>query len=73
MKLDYLTPGAVKVEMIDYIDSMIKEFPEEIGNKVIKNSWSESLFKVNGNDKHLTQEFQEIFHAIVAKVLFVTK
>ena len=30
MKVDYSTPGVVKVNMIDYIKGMIKEFPEQL-------------------------------------------
>jgi hypothetical protein len=73
VKLDYSTPGEVKVEMIDYIKSMIKDFPEEIGNKVMNTPWSEGLFKISGKGKNLTPELQGIFHTIVAKGLFVTK
>jgi hypothetical protein len=51
MILDYSTPGQVKVDMIDYIKSMIKTFPEEIGNRVALNPWSEILFKVNTKSK----------------------
>jgi hypothetical protein len=33
MTLDYSTPGQVKIEMIYYIKSMIKDFPEDTGKR----------------------------------------
>jgi hypothetical protein len=73
MNLDYSTRGQLKVEMIDYIKSIIKSFPEEIGNKIPTTTWSESLFKVNEKSNRLNLELREKFHTIVAKCLFVTK
>jgi hypothetical protein len=72
MTFDYSAPGKVKVSMIDY-KAMVKEFPENVRKKVVTTPWSESLFKVDGKSKHLTPEFQETFHTIVAKGLFLTK
>jgi hypothetical protein len=73
MTLDYSTRGQVKVEMIGYIKSMIKSFPEEIGKKIPTNPWSESLFKVNEKSNRLNLELREKFHTVVAKGLFVTR
>jgi hypothetical protein len=73
MTLDYSTRGQVKVEMIDYINSMIKSFPEEIGKKIPTTPWSEILFKVNAKSNRLNPELRVKFHTIFAKGLFVTK
>ena len=45
MTLDYSTPKKLKLNMQDYIEKMIKEFPEEL--KDSNCPWNESLFKVN--------------------------
>ena len=34
MTLDYSSPGAVKIDMTDYVKAMIDEFPEDLKGKV---------------------------------------
>ena len=42
MKLDYLEEGILKVDMRDYVKSMVQEFPEELYGKV-KTPWNTNL------------------------------
>jgi hypothetical protein len=42
MTLNYSTHGQVKIEIIEYIRSMIQAFPEDIGEKIPTTPWSES-------------------------------
>ena len=71
MKLDYTTKGKVKVDMIEYVNNMVKEFPEEVTSS--KYPWNENLFKVDEKDVKLSKDKHEMFHTFVAKGLFLCK
>jgi hypothetical protein len=70
IKLDYATPGVVKIDMKSNIKGIIAEFPEEIPENIRKCPWNYDLFKINPNGKN---EKAKLFHAFVAKVLFLSK
>jgi hypothetical protein len=61
MKLDFTTPGKLKVDMSDYVKNMIQDFPEDIA--IYNYPWNENL----------VQSKREIFHTFVAKGLFAIK
>jgi hypothetical protein len=71
MKLDFTEDGKVKVDMKDYINSMIKEFPEELADS--KYPWNENLFKQKEDDMKLSDAKRQIHHTFVAKCLFLSK
>ena len=73
MSFDFSEKGKVKIGMPDYVKSMIKCFPEDIGNSTVDVPWSESLFKVNHKTKKLDDERKAIFHTITAKGLFLNR
>jgi len=76
MVLDYSTPGQVKVNMTDYVKSMVGEFAEVEDLSKMRTQhqpWTEGLFRVNNASPALTKEKAEIFHTMVAKGIFVTK
>jgi hypothetical protein len=73
MKLDYSTPGGVKVNMTEYIKGMIKEFPEQIPDISKNCPWNENLFKVNSAATPLNIKKGQVFHTFVAKALFLSK
>ena len=73
MVFDYSTPGEVKLNMVDYVKSMVEDFPEDISGKHVTTPWTENLFKVNPKSPELTKERAEQFHTMVAKGLFLTK
>ena len=76
MTLDYSVKGQVKVNMMDYVKSMVKDFNDiEDLSKVWKTPqpWSEKLFHVNASSPLLDKDKAKQFHTIVAKGLFVTK
>ena len=70
MTLDYSTPGEVKINMTDYVKSMIKEFPKDLNGKVSTPA-NDHLLKVD-KGKPLGQMKAEVFHAVVVKALFLT-
>jgi hypothetical protein len=72
MTLDYLEKGKVKVTMIDYINSIIKVFPEEIVSMRATPA-ADCLFDVRdaSGAKPLPKEQAMIFHQCVAQLLFL--
>ena len=76
MTLDYSVKGQVKVDMTDYVKSMIEDFNDiEDLSEVQKTPqpWSEKLFHVNASSPLLDKDKAKQFHTMVAKGLFVTK
>jgi Reverse transcriptase (RNA-dependent DNA polymerase) len=71
MILDYSTPRKLKLDMKDYIEKMIEEFPETL--KESNYPWNENLFKEDEKAIRLSKERSEMFHKIVAKGLFASK
>ena len=72
MKLDYSSPGVLKVDMKDYIDEMIREFPETLSRNP-KTPWTEKLFKVDKTSNILSKTKQELYHSFVMKAMFLCK
>ena len=68
MILDYSTPRKLKLDMKEYIDKMIEEFPETL--KESNYLWNENLFKEDEEANRLSKERAELFHKIVAKDVF---
>ena len=73
MVLDFSTPGVVKVDMTEYVESMLKEFPEELNAQNAKQPWNQDLFNVDSESASLANDVAAILHTFVAKGLFVTK
>ena len=73
MTLDYSEPGQVKIDMTEYVKSMVNDFPEEIETKTVNCPWSENLFKVDPKSPRLNKIKSEQFHTFVAKGLFASK
>jgi len=71
MLLDYGKEGEVKVDMREYIQDMVDEFPAVLKGKAATPA-NESLFKV-GVSKKLDPMRAEVFHTFTAKALFLTK
>ena len=75
MKLDYSTPGECKLDMIDYVKDMLKEFPfkSELNGMAVTSQANENLFKVNKTSGKITMDKAQLFHTFVAKGLFLCK
>ena len=72
MILDYTEENKLKLDIIYYIEEMIKEFPYELKARV-KAPWNDKLFKVNDKTKKLDDERKGIFHTFVMKAMFLCK
>ena len=72
MKLDYSEAGILKVDMTDYVKSMIQEFPQELNGKV-KSPWNTNLFHVDPKSKLLDETRSTVFHTFIMKGMFLAK
>jgi hypothetical protein len=74
MKLDYSEPGKLKVDMVDYVQSMLNSFPQECHKGAqVASPWNENLFKVHPKSPKLPLEQAQQFHTTTAQALFLCK
>ena len=71
MLVDFTEKGKVKIDMVEYVESMIEDFPMKI-KKISKTSAAESLLDI-GTGKLLNKANSEIYHTTVVKGLFLCK
>ena len=70
MILDYSTPGKLRIDITNYIETIISYFPEQIGDKA-KTPQNERLFtKINKNAKGLNIHNAKLFHTYAIKIKF---
>ena len=72
MTLVFTNESNLKIEMINYIDKMCKEFPEELDGGT-KYPWTEKLFSVDKNSPILSAENLNSFHTHTMKVMYLAK
>jgi hypothetical protein len=72
MTLDFTIPGVLQVDMTQYVNKMIEEFPEKLTGNT-KCPWSENLFRVDETSPKLSQEKAKILHTFVMKGMFLCK
>ena len=73
MNLKLNEDGTVSISMNDYIEECIASYGEEISKNNTKTPANSKLFNVDVHSTRLTEDKSEIFHHIVAKLLFVMK
>ena len=71
MIVDFSEDEVVKINMVKYVENMIRDFPSEITKKS-KTPASDNLMDI-GTGKVLVGEQAEAFHTTVAKGLFLSK
>jgi hypothetical protein len=60
MKLDYSVKRQVTIDIVDYENKMIKEFPDkDLKGVRVTSPWNENLFKVNEASPLLSKEMTE--------------
>ena len=69
MWLDFSLDGKVQVQMLDYIDNMLGDLPEDMYGTVTSPA-ADHLFTISNNSKKLNWEQSEMFHHNVAKLHF---
>jgi hypothetical protein len=69
MKLNFTEKGKLKLDMVDYVDNMVNDFPEELPPS--NYPWNDNLLEVDLSSKLLLKEKKELFHTFAAKALFL--
>jgi hypothetical protein len=72
MRLDYSEKGVLKVDMTDYVESMIEDFPDSLTGTA-SSPWTEKLFKVDEESKKIGESRRQTFHTFVMKAMFLCK
>ena len=72
MTLDYSKKDCVKIDITNYINKMLEEFPYELINNV-KCPWTSQLFNQDCTSKNLGIIYKETFHTFVMKCMFLAK
>ena len=70
MTLDYNKPGKVKTDMTKYIQTNILDDLPDILNGTAVTPAANHLFEINEDFKNLDKSTAELFHHIVAQLLF---
>ena len=71
MCIDYTQKGKVKISMYDYIDKMLAELPSDM-NRVSTTMAALHLFNVNDSAEKLDKNKAQLFHHLVAKLLYLS-
>jgi hypothetical protein len=72
MTLDCSTKGKVHVKMLDSVEKMIKELPEEFDGEATTPAGCD-LFKIDENSPKVDEKKAQFYHTCVAKTLFTCK
>jgi len=72
MMLDYTTIGKVKICMYEYIEKMLSELPTDM-NRSAKMPAAGYLFSVNTEVEKLPDATLQVFHHLVAKLLYISR
>jgi hypothetical protein len=72
MDMDFSKTGEVSISMIKYLQETIEKFPENIEGSVSSPA-AAHLFEINDQATKLEDERAQLFHTIVAKLLWICK
>ena len=72
MVLDYSRPGVPRVDMTNYVKTMIADFPKKLEG-VGTFPWTHKLFTVDDKSKKLDTERAAVFHTFVMKAMYLCK
>jgi hypothetical protein len=72
MKITMNQNGTVTINMKDYVMEAIKECKDDI-SKSATTPAKKDLFETNDNSELLVKEKAELFHSVVAKLLYISK
>ena len=72
MKIDYQQKRKMKFVMYEYIDKILEELPADMSGLAMTPA-SNYLFNTDPGCKKLTEEKGQLFHHLVAKLLYLCK
>ena len=74
MTIDYSKKGLVAVTMFDYLQDIVSTLPESLQtNRCFNTPAADHLFHVDPEAERLNTKDGELFHSMVAKLLFAAK
>jgi hypothetical protein len=73
MTIDYSEEGKVRFSMIDFIDGVLSEVPADMTTGVSVTPAAAHLFDINPSAEPLNKDDAEMFHTMVAKLLYLCK
>jgi len=71
MTLDYSSKNKVKISMYEYVDKLITKLPADM-NRAAKTPAANHLFNVNPDAGKLPETTAQLFHHLVAKLLYIS-
>ena len=72
MVLVLTIPEVLQINIMDYVKSIVHEFPEKLFGKT-SSLWNENPFKVDLMSKKLDAKCAKFFHIFVMKGMFLSK
>jgi hypothetical protein len=72
MTLDYSEPGVVKINMVDFVQKIFDEMPENMDGTATSPA-ADHLFKITEGIELVNEATSELLHATAAKLLFLCK
>ena len=72
MTLDYSESGKVKIKMLDYVEKMLADLPDDMTGEAPTPA-ANHLFTVDDNQTKVDEQRAQFFHTYVAKALFLCK
>jgi len=72
MCIDYMEKGKVKISMYDYREKMLAELPTDM-NGVSTTPAALHLFNIDDGTEKLDKERAQLFHHLVAKLLYLSR
>ena len=73
MTIDYTSDGCVSFIMKDYVTELLKERPNDMDAGAATTPAASHLFQINENCTKLDPEKADLFHHLVAKLLYLAK
>ena len=73
MTIDYSVDGQVTFKMLDFVDEIVKETPEDLTKGVSTTLAANHLFTTGDNAQPLSKDDAEMFHHLTAKLLYLGK
>ena len=73
MTIDYSVDGQVTFKMLDFVDEIVKETPEDLTKGVSTTPAANHLFTTRDNAQPLSKDDAEMFHHLTAKLLYLGK
>ena len=72
MCIDYTTKGKVKISIFEYIEKILAELPSDM-NCVSATPAALHLFNIDDRVKKLNEERTQLFHQLVAMLLYLSR